>query len=338
MKTFLVTGADGFLGYHAVKLLNKQSVRPRVLLPADLDPDLPGIKALEKLDIEIVNGDVNDPSSLRAACDGVNIVLHLHFAITLGGGEQVEKTLHQENVIGTRNLLEAAAQAGVKRVVVSSSSLAVGLHYEPKLLDEEADWERYGFSLPYAVSRRNAEQALLVDAEPGFPEIIVVSPSFTLGPDDWSGAPANGLVMRMSKPGFRITAPIGFGVLDVRDYAEGVLLAVERGIPGRKYILSGDNITPDQLAKAVAGEVGFAPPKWLFSLRAWMIFPVVAILELWSKLMGKPPKVTRKLLELWERYAWYDTSRARNELGWKPRPLQESLRDTIQWMRENKTD
>lgn len=333
-----MTGADGFLGYHVVKLLNKHSIRPRVLLPADIDPDLPGINALKSMNIEIVNGDINDSDSLRTACDGIHVVLHLHFAITLGGGKQVEETLYQENVVGARNLLEAAAQTGVARVVVSSSSLAVGLHHEPKLLDEEADWDKYNFSLPYAVSRRNAEQALLTEPKTGLPEIIVVSPSFTLGPDDWSGAPANSLVMRMSKPGFRITAPIGFGILDVSDYAEGVLLAAERGISGRKYILSGDNIMPDQLAKAVASEVGFEPPTWLFTLRAWMIFPVVVILELWSTLTGKLPKVTRELLELWGRYAWYDTSRAREELGWKPRPLRESLRDTIQWMRENKAD
>lgn len=69
-----------------------------------------------------------------------------------------------------------------------------------------------------------------------------------------------------------------------------------------------------------------------------MIFPIVVILELWSKLTGKPSNVTRELLELWGRYAWYDTSRARKELGWKPRPLQESLQDTIQWMRENKVN
>lgn len=338
MKTFLVTGADGFLGYHVVKLLNKHDIRPRVLLPANIDPNLPGIIALKRMNIEIANGDIHDPDSLRDACIGINVVLHLHFAITLGGGKQVEETLYQENVVGTRNLLEAAAQAAVARVVVSSSSLAVGLHHEPKLLDEEAGWDKYGFSLPYAVSRRNAEQVLLTDSRTDLPDIIVVSPSFTLGPDDWSGAPANSLVMRMSKPGFRITAPIGFGILDVRDYAAGVLLAVEHGIPGRKYILSGENITPDQLAKAVASEVGFEPPTWLFSLRAWMIFPILVILELWSKLTGKPPKVTRKLLELWGRYAWYDTSRAREELGWKPRPLQESLRDTIQWLRENKAD
>lgn len=338
MKTFLVTGADGFLGYHVVKLLNKHDIRPRVLLPANIDPNLPGIIALKRMNIEIANGDIHDPDSLRVACIGINVVLHLHFAITLGGGKQVEETLYQENVVGTRNLLEAAAQAAVARVVVSSSSLAVGLHHEPKLLDEEAGWDKYGFSLPYAVSRRNAEQVLLTDSKTDLPDIIVVSPSFTLGPDDWSGAPANSLVMRMSKPGFRITAPIGFGILDVRDYAAGVLLAVEHGIPGRKYILSGENITPDQLAKAVASEVGFEPPTWLFSLRAWMIFPILVILELWSKLTGKPPKVTRKLLELWGRYAWYDTSRAREELGWKPRPLQESLRDTIQWLRENKAD
>lgn len=236
---------------------------------------------------------------------------------------------------GTRNLLEAAARAGVSRAVISSSALAVGLHHEADLLDENADWEQYAFSLPYAISRRAAEQMALSQTDANWPEIVVVSPSFTLGPQDWIGAPANKLVMAMAKPGFRLTAPIGFGILDVRDYADGVIRAAEQGKPGQRYILSGENLTPHQLAHEVANVVGIKPPSWFFTLRAWIVYPLVFLVELWNKLKGKPSPVTRDILELWGRYAWYDNSLARNELGWQPRPLQESLRDTIQWHKDN---
>lgn len=335
MDSYLVTGSIGFLGYHVIKRLNAEGIRPRVLVPTGIDSNSPALEALKKQDVMLVEGDINNREILQAVCKDIDIILHLHFAITFAGGEKAEKLLYEHNVLGTRNLFEAAIQAGVSRIVVSSSSLAVGLNNEPEPLDEEADWEKYSFSLPYALSRRDAEQHVLTKAAPGFPEVVVVNPSFTLGPEDWGGtAPANKLVMRMSKPGFRITAPIGFGVLDVRDYAEGVFLAVTRGIPGHRYILSGHNTTPDQLAAEVAKVESFERPKWQFSIRSWMIAPIVSILVIWSKITGKPVRVVPSILELWGRYAWYDTKRALDELGWKPRPLQETLHDTIQWHQE----
>jgi dihydroflavonol-4-reductase len=338
MNTFLVTGPIGFLGYHVIKLLNIRGERPRVLLPANIDPKLPALIALNKLDIEVVEGDTDDLTSLHAACEGISTVLHLKFEISLGGGKVVEESLHKGNVIGTRNLLEASALAGVTRVVVSSSVLTVGLNRAPQPLDEEADWEQHTFTLPYALSRRRAEQEALSRPTTELPEVVVVNPSFTLGPEDWIGAPANKLIMKMSEPGFRFTAPIGFGLLDARDYADGVLRAAERGTPGKRYILSGANVMPDQLSKDIAKVAGIKPPSRLFSLRVWMIYPIVMILGLWNRLRGEPIKVSPSLLELWGRHAWYDTNRALHDLGWEPRPLEESLQDTIHWMRENKSE
>ena len=121
------------------------------------------------------------------------MVFHLKFTISLSSGKQVEQSLYEGNVVGTRNLLEAAANSGVSRVVVSSSSLTVGLNHEPQPLDEGADWDRYAFNLPYALSRRQAEQEALSRSPGEPPEIVVVNPSFTLGPEDLVGAPANGL-------------------------------------------------------------------------------------------------------------------------------------------------
>ena len=336
MNTFLVTGSSGFLGYHVTKLLNERGNQPRVLLPADIDSESPGLKAMKNLNIDIVEGDVDDPSSLRTACDGVDVVFHLKFTIALGDGKQVEQSLHEGNVVGTRNILEAAADKGVLRVVVSSSSLTVGLNHEPQPLNEEADWDRHAFNLPYALSRRQAEQEALSHSPSEPPEIVVVNPSFTLGPDDLVGAPANGLVKKMSKPGFRLTAPIGFGVLDVRDYADGVLLAAERGTPGKRYILSGANVNSDQLLQEVTRVADIEPAQWLIPLSAWYLRPVITLLGLGSKFKGSPPKVSSKLLELWGRYAWYDTARARSDLGWEPRPLRESIQDTLHWLQNNK--
>lgn len=337
MDTLLVTGPTGFLGYHVVKLLNARGHRPRVLLPADIDPQTPGLDALKTLDIEVAEGDVDDPASLRSACENVSTVFHLSFTLALGGGEQVEKSLYEGNVVGTRNVLEAAADQGVTRVVISSSSLTIGLNQDPRPLDEEADWSRYAFNLPYALSRREAEQEALNRPLGTPPEIVVVNPAFTLGPDDQVGAPANGLVMKMSKPGFRLTAPIGFGILDVRDYADGVLRAAERGVPGQRYILSGENLTSDRLLQEVTEVVGIDQPGWMIPLPAWLLGPSISLLGFFNKIIGQSPKVSSKLLELWGRYAWYDTSRARSDLGWEPRPLRESIKDTIQWMQNNKS-
>ena len=166
--------------------------------------------------------------------------------------------------------------------------------------------------------------------------IVAVSPSFTMGPEDFVGAPANALAMKMKSSRFRLSAPIGFNILDVRDYADGVLRAAKNGRHGRRYILSGKNVMPRGLLDMVAEVVGRTPPRWAFSVRLWMIKPVVGALGLWSKLRGKRPKVTSALLELWGRFAWYDAGLARKELGWEPRPLRVTLEDSIAWQRANK--
>ena len=334
MNTFLVTGPEGFLGYHVAKLLNERGVRPRVLLPPGGDATTPAVASLTRLNVEVCHGSVDDPASLRAACKGIGTVLHLRFTIALGGGTSVMEALHKGNVVGTLNLLAAATEAGVARIVVSSSVLAVGLNREPRPLDEGADWRRCAFHLPYALSRREAEDAALAPSRREPPVIVVVNPSFTLGPEDFVGAPANKLVLKMSKGGFRFTAPIGFGVLDVRDYADGVLRAAERGAHGKRYILSGANTSPDQLLREVAAVAGVEPPGRLFSIRSWMLYPILAALALWSRIRGTPLKASPSVLELWGRYAWYDIGRARDELGWTARPLRETLDSTIRWARE----
>lgn len=330
MKNVLVTGLTGFLGHHVIKLLNERGIRPRALLPEHAKENVEAFNALRHLDIEIYEGDVGDLPSLEAACKGCDTVLHLNFLIKFGSGTQVEDELERVNVTGTRMLLDAATEAGVERIVVSSSSLTVGLNRQPQPLDERADWKVHGFHLPYALSRRRAEEdACSRPKGAGLLTIVVVNPSLTMGPDDYVGAPANKLVQKMAAGSFPVTLPIGFGVLDVRDYADGVLRAAEKGVHGQRYLLSGENVDFKQLMKKVVETMGIQVPRFVIPVYAWMVLPVIVAIEIWSKLRGKPPAVSRHILELWGSNAWYDTALARDELGWEYRPLLTTLRDTL---------
>jgi dihydroflavonol-4-reductase len=324
-NSILVTGASSFLGFHVAKRLNEQGIRPRVLELRDSNPD-----PLKKLDVERQNGSLEDPEALAAACKGVSTVLHLAFKVSVAGGTKIVEEMRQTNVVGTQRLLDAAAAAGVGRIAFASSALAVGVNRRPEPLDETANWNDHALDLQYAKIRREAEQQALARAKPGF-AVVAVSPAFTLGPEDPVGAPANKLLKALIGNKLRFTLTVGFGCLDVRDFATAVVLAAERGTSGQRYLISGHNVTTQQLLEQAAAIGGVRAPR--FEPPTWLMRAVVAGVELMSALRGKPAPITRDVLQIVGRYAWYNTTKARSELGWEPRPLQQTLEDTINWLR-----
>jgi dihydroflavonol-4-reductase len=326
MGDILVTGATGFLGYHVVKKLNEAGIRPRVLELGGSSPDV-----LDRLDVERCRGDVEDPAAVRAACSGIETLLHLAFKVSVGSGPAILEQMRRINIAGTSRLLDTAAGSGAKRAVVAGSALAVGVNRVPTPIDETAEWARHAFELPYAVMRREAELNALTRATPQF-AVMTVCPSFTFGPDDPVGAPANKLVNAIITRKLRFTLPVGFGCLDVRDFASGVVLAAERGRSGQRYLLSGENVTTTQLLDQAASLAGVRPPR--FTPPVALLHVLVGAIEMVGRIRGKPAPVTRDVLQIVGRYAWYDTSKARSELGWSSRPLGETLADTIRWLRD----
>lgn len=322
----LVTGATSFLGYHVAKRLNEQGIYPRVLELRGSDD-----KPLSRLNVERCVGDLEDSRALETACTGVDTVLHLAFKVSVEGGEQILQEMQRVNVVGTQRLLDSAAAQGVTRVVISSSALAVGVNRQPFPLDETANWSEHAFDVPYAVTRRVAEHKALARATSDF-AVVSVCPAFTMGPDDPVGAPANKLIESLINRKLRFTLPVGFGCLDVRDFATGVLAASERGRSGQRYLLSGHNVMANQLLEQAAAVAGVPVPR----LRPprLLIEAIAIAVAMLSKVRGKPAPIDRSVLQLIGRYAWYDTTRARSELGWQPRPLQQTLEDTICWLRE----
>ena len=325
MDTVLLTGATGFLGYHVAKALNAAGIRPRVLELRDGKQNV-----LNQLDVHRCTGFLEDAGAVRAACFGVRTLLHLAFKVNVGSGAAVAREMQRINIEGTRELLETAAASGVKRAVVSGSALAVGVNRSPVPLDESANWAEHAFDFQYANIRRQAELNALAHASSSF-AVMTVCPSFTLGPDDPVGAPANRLVESLVSGRLRFTLPVGFGCLDVRDFASGVLLAAERGRSGQRYLLSGENVTTNQLLEQVASIAGVRAPR--FAPPATLLRVLVGALEFVSSIRGKPAPLTRDALQIVGRYAWYDTTKARRELGWSSRPLNETLSDTIRWLR-----
>ena len=329
MDAVLITGATGFLGYHVAKRLNEAGVRPRVLELGDARPEV-----LDRLDVERCAGALEDPAAIRAACSGVGTLLHLAFKVSVGSGAQLLEDMRRINIAGTSQLLETAAACGVKRAVVAGSALAIGVNKHPAPLDETASWSEHAFNLQYATIRRQAELNALAMATPQF-AVMTVCPSFTFGPDDPVGAPANKLVQAVVSRKLPFTLPVGFGCLDVRDFASGVVLAAERGRSGQRYLLSGENVTTNQLLEQIASIAGVAAPR--FRPPLWLLRTLVGAIELLSWLRRKPAPVTRDVLQIVGRYAWYDTSKAQRELGWSFRPLRATLDDTIRGLRAAKS-
>jgi dihydroflavonol-4-reductase len=288
------------------------------------------LDVLRGLDVERCAGHLDDPSAVRSACAGADTLLHLAFKVSVGGGAPAVEEMQRINVEGTRTLLQAAAANGVQRAVVTGSALAVGVNRQPVPLDESASWSEHGLDLPYARLRRQVELDALAQATPQF-AVMTVCPSFTFGPDDPSGAPANKLLEALMAGKLPVRLAVGFGCLDVRDFAQGMVLAGERGRSGQRYLLSGENVTADQLMERVAQITGVRPPR--FRAPAFLLNTVVGVVELLSKVRRQPPPITRDVLQIFGRYAWYDTSRSRTELGWTARALQETLTDTIGWLR-----
>jgi dihydroflavonol-4-reductase len=325
MKTVLVTGATGFLGYHVAKRLNERGIRPRVL-----ERRQSTVEVLDRLDVERSPGHLEDEAAIQSACSDVDTVLHLAFKVSVGGGAAEIEEMRRVNVQGTRTLLRIASAAGVQRAVVTGSALAIGVNRRPAPLDESASWSEHALDLPYAVMRREVELDAIALATPRF-AVLTACPSFTFGPDDPSGAPANKLLAKLMAGKVPAKLAVGFGCLDVRDFATGIVLAAERGRSGERYLLSGENITTDRLVEEVGSITGVAGPR--FTAPAFLVRTVVKGLELFSSVRGKPPAITSDVLQILGRYAWYDTSKARRELGWTPRPLRETLADTIGWLR-----
>jgi dihydroflavonol-4-reductase len=317
----LVTGATGFLGNHLVRALLRQGERVRALVRPETNP-----RELLDIPVEIAWGNLTQAETIKAAMRGVERVYHAAAKVEIGARR--DGGMSELNVEGTRNVLEAAWRSGVERVVYTSSVAVIGAGGIHQRLTEDDVYTGRGIRLPYAWSKVLADRVVMRFVKRGLP-VVPVYPTLFMGAGDKYLNTAKPILRYLEGRAIGCIAG-GFGCSDVRDIADGHVLAMQRGQPGRRYILGGWNITVRQFYGFLERITRIPAPN--LRLPSSLAYLIAAFTEWIEPIRGKPPLVTVGDVNSARLYWFYNYSRAREELGLKCRPLIESLSDTVAWL------
>jgi nucleoside-diphosphate-sugar epimerase len=318
----LVTGATGHLGANLVRRLVSDGHRVRVLLRPGSDP-----LAVDGLSVERAEGDLRDPASLARAVGGCARVFHCaaRIAITAGGEEEIFET----NVLGTRNLLAAAARAGVGRVVVTGSFSAVG-HHRGRPSDERDPFNPFEKALPYERSKAAMEHECLKAVVEGQDVVIAISCA-VVGPNDFKPSRMGRVVRDVANGRMRAYIPGGFEFVAARDIVQGHLLAMERGRRGQRYIFSTEFVTVDTLMAWLEEITGRPRPRLRLPPAIMAAIAGVASPVLSALAPAKPQRLTPGAVRILRMHRRADCSKARRELGYQPTSVKDALREAYEW-------
>jgi dihydroflavonol-4-reductase len=316
MAKTLVTGGSGFLGSHLVRALAARGDELRLLARRSSRLD-----HLEGLEFERATGDVTDRRAVRRAIKGADRVFHVAGRTSLRAADR--EAVFATNLRGARVVFEAALEEGVKRLVHTSTAGAIGVAKAKGVADETTSFEIGHLGLAYVNSKHEAELEAFRLAAHGLP-VVIVNPSFVLGPDDPSRT-SMGLVRRFCLGQIPAYVDGALNVVDVRDVAEGHLLADAKGEVGERYILAGRNFTFDRLFADLSRISGIEPPPLKLPKRL-VLAGATAGARIGLPIPTSPGEVVSA--SLW----WtYRNTKAKRELGFKPRPHEETLEDAVAW-------
>ncbi len=324
----LVTGGTGHIGNVLVKELIRrgESVRVLVLPGEDLAP-------IEGLDLEIHYGNILDPDCLADAFAGVETVFHLAGIISISSGQ--DDFVHEVNVEGTRNIIKAAMKADVKRFIYTSSIHAFKRIPHGMVIDETTPIDPK-FNVA-AYDRSKAEATLLVQekVKEGLPAVIVC-PTGVIGPFDFKGSELGELMngWMLKKVNYMINGSYDF--VDVRDVVQGMIQAREKGKTGQIYILSGELIRVSDLWSIVKELLSVKSRLVNIPIKLARFFAFFA--EQYYKITRTKPKFTQYSIETLQSNAVISNEKARNSLGYTPRRIRESIRDTLNWWKQFGSD
>jgi dihydroflavonol-4-reductase len=329
MKKALVTGAAGFIGSHVVRGLLDDNVEVRALIrPKENTANLKG------LDIEMMEGDILDGARVKEAIKGVDTIFHLAaiFAIWM----EDWKWIYEVNLQGSRNILWAALKSNhVNRVVYTSSIAAIGVASNKVLNNEDSPFNQYNLGSHYVLTKYLSQQEALGFAQNGL-NLVVVNPAFPFGPGDIGPTPTGKIIIDVVSGLNFTTFEGGVNIVDVRDVALGHIMAAKKGKTGELYILGNKNVTITELMKMIYkanGQNKLFIPKVPFSVTKTGAYAM----KMWSdKVSRKPPMSTPVDVTYASNYLYVDNAKAKRELGLEFRDVEKSLKEAIEWFRENK--
>ena len=323
---YLVTGATGFVGSAVARQLLARGDAVRVLSRAESDQT-----NIRDLDVEVVEGDLLKPETLRDAVEGCDGVFHVAADYRLW--VRNPEPMFRANVDGARAIVDAAVSAGVERIVYTSSVAVLG-NVPGKAADEETPVTYADMIGPYKQSKFRAEEAVRqLIVEKGAP-VVIVNPSTPIGPRDVKPTPTGRVIVEAASGKMPAYVDTGLNVVHVDDVAAGHLLAFDNGSVGERYILGGEDMPLVDILSIVARQTRRRPPSIKIPHAA--IMPIAYLAEAWTRMMGEDePFVTVEGVRMARKKMFFNSAKAERELGYTHRPADEALNDAVTWFSDN---
>jgi dihydroflavonol-4-reductase len=320
----IVTGANGFLGAWLTRRLLAEGHEVSALVRKNSD-----LAELENAKPQYVYGDVTDKESLKIAFVNKDIVFHLAGVVAYKASERA--LMNQVNVEGTRNVVDVCAELKTPQLLHTSSVVAIGASFKPDLLTEKSDYTISNLNLGYFETKKMAENIVIEAVKNKRIHAICVNPATIYGFGDAKKGSRKTQV-KVARGDFPFYTSGGINVVSVEDVINGILLALKNGKNGERYILSNENMTIKDLFIKIAGYAGVKAPQ--IYMPNWALHTIGATGDLLEK-AGINIGVSRENAYTATMYHWFDSARARNELGFKPTSAEAAIENSVRWMKDN---
>ncbi len=321
----LVTGATGFIGGNLARTLVHRGYDVRVLVRPESNP-----AALRDLDVQQVSGDLRDRDSLSRALQGCQALFHCAAMYTFWSRDPSQ--VYRVNSEGTRIILEEAARAGVERAVYTSTVSTIGL---PKkgLGTEDSQVRPQDLVGHYKRSKFMGEQEAITAARNGLP-VVIVNPAAPIGPWDVKPTPTGGIVLDFLRGRLPFYIGTGMNVVDVEDVALGHVLALEKGVPGQRYILGNRNMTLFEVLLTLQAITGVKAPRVKLPINLIILFGMIDYL-VEGKLLKRKPRIPLEGMRVAKKPMYVSSAKAVRDLGLPQTPVEEALEKAVRWFRDH---
>jgi dihydroflavonol-4-reductase len=321
MKIF-VTGATGFVGSHVAHALAEQGADLRLLVRAGSRTD-----NIADLKAETAVGDLREPDSLKKAMSGCEFVFHVAADYRLWVRDPDQ--MYRSNVEGTRAIIRAAQECGVRRVIYTSSVATMGFSKDGRLADENSPVTQADMVGHYKRSKFMAEQIALEAGREG-KNVVVVNPTTPIGERDIKPTPTGGIIVDFLKRKFPAYVDTGLNLADAKEVARGHLLAMEKAVPGERYILGGENLTLKQILDKLAALSGLPSPTMKVPHVVALGFAALDQFFV-GTILRKEPRATVDAVKMGRKKMFASSAKAERDLGYKMVPVENALRRAIDW-------
>ena len=321
MKVFL-TGATGFVGSHVARAYAAEGAELRLLTRSTSNR-----VAIEGLKAEVVVGDLRRPEGLRTALRGCDALVHVAADYRLWVRDP--KEMYAANVDGTRELLRIAREEGVAKVVYTSSVATMGFKADGSIVDESTPVLLKDMIGPYKRSKFMAEQEAIAAAKAG-QHVMILNPTTPIGPGDAKPTPTGRIIVDFLNRKFPAYVDTGLNLVDVGEVARMHVVALDRGRPGERYILGGENLSLKQILDRMSAITGLPSPTMKVPHAVAMTFAFFDE-TIVGRLLGREPRATVEAVCMGKKFMFASSAKAERELGFKVLPIYNALRSAIEW-------